>query len=225
MLMLILVVGISFMGLGFIMPLRALYGRELGASSVEIALMTSVFLLAGFVASPPMGWLADRFGYRRILWVGLLVHALLMLAYIPVQHPLLLIGLRGLEGIASASVLPPARALANVIAPRSRQGEALGVLSAAQAASILLGPVAGSLLASQVGYTPSFLVASGSLVLAIAATLLLPGRARSAEYSEHSERDERGASPVKAPGLSKDCSRRRSCWPTGFSLSCKRRKG
>src|SRR5947209_17597326 len=51
-LMLIFIVGVSFLGLGFVMPLRALYGREIGASSTEIGLMTGSFLLAGFIASP-----------------------------------------------------------------------------------------------------------------------------------------------------------------------------
>jgi len=61
-LILILIVGVSFLGLGFVMPLRALYGREIGASSAEIGLMTGSFLLAGFIASPAVGWLSDRFG-------------------------------------------------------------------------------------------------------------------------------------------------------------------
>jgi MFS family permease len=184
MLLLILIVGISFLGLGFIMPLRSAYGRQLGASSFEIGLLASSFLLAGFIASPFIGWLSDRFGYRRILTVGLCMHMLLMLAYIPVQDPVLLIGLRVLEGIASASVLPPSRALVNVIAPSNRQGEALGILSAAQAVGVLLGPVFGTLLASQVGYAPSFLFASLSLALALIASIFLPkGAAANSEQS------------------------------------------
>ncbi|MBO0783569.1 MAG: MFS transporter [Ktedonobacteraceae bacterium] len=183
MLALVLIVGISFLGLGFIMPLRALYGREVGASSVEIALMTSVFLLTGFLSAPFIGWLSDRFGHRRVLWIGLLAHTFLMLAYIPAQNPILLIVLRGLEGIASASVLPPARAMVNVIAPSTRQGEALGMLSATQAGGILLGPVVGSLMASQTGYTLSFVLASAVLALSIFATLLLPAPKAAKEHT------------------------------------------
>jgi MFS family permease len=138
-LMLVIIVGISFLGLGLVMPLRALYGRQIGASSTEIGLMTASFLLAGFLASPPVGWLADRFGYKNVLWIGLLLHALLMLAYIPVQDPVLLIGLRALEGIASVSVLPPTRAMMNSIAPRTRQGEALSLLSSAHLVLFLPG--------------------------------------------------------------------------------------
>jgi MFS family permease len=183
-LFLILIVGISFLGLGFVMPLRALYGREVGASSFEIALMTSIFLLTGFISAPFIGWCSDRYGHRRVLWIGLLAHVVLTLAYIPINNPILLIILRGLEGIAAASVLPPARAMVNVIAPRSRQGEALGVLSAAQAGGILLGPVAGSFLASLVSYTSAFLIAAVAMGLAIFAVFLLP--APKAQHAEQS---------------------------------------
>lgn len=171
-------VGVSFLGLGFVMPLRALYGRQIGATSGEIGLMASVALLTGFLAAPGIGWLSDRFGHRSILWIGVLAHALLVLAYIPVRDPVLLIGLRGLEGIAIVSVLPPARALMNTLAPRSRQGEALALVSSAQMVGILMGPAAGTILASRVGYTPSFLLASIPLFTGAACALLfLPGRA------------------------------------------------
>jgi len=183
-LILILIVGVSFLGLGFVMPLRALYGREIGASSAEIGLMTGSFLLAGFIASPAVGWLSDRFGYKNILWIGLLLHALLMLAYIPAQNPILLIGLRAMEGIASVSVLPPTRALMNTLAPRSRQGEALGLLSAAQTMGILIGPAVGAVLASQAGYTLSFVIASMPLALAAIVTIIfLPSQRKQERVS------------------------------------------
>ncbi len=178
-LMLIIIVGVSFLGLGLVMPLRALYGRQIGASSAEIGLMTASFLLAGFLATPGIGWLSDRFGYKNVLWIGLLSHAFLMLAYIFVQDPVMLIGLRGLEGVASVSVLPPTRAMMNTLAPRGRQGEALGLLSAAQTTGILIGPAVGALLASQTGYTLSFIIASFPLALAVVVTIVfLPGQGK-----------------------------------------------
>ncbi len=164
--LLAIIVGISYLGLGFVLPLRALYGREIGATSIEIGLMASSFLLAGFLATPFIGWLTDRFHYRSILLTGLLFHAAIILAYIPVQDPVLLIALRALEGIAAACILPPARALMNTVAPATRQGEALGVLSASQTVGTLIGPAVGALLASQAGYTLSFVLASAPLALA-----------------------------------------------------------
>lgn len=189
-LLLAAIVGISFLGLGFVMPLRALYGREIGASSGEIGLMASVALLTGFVAAPGLGWLTDRVGSRPVLAVGVLAHAVLVLAYIPVQDPVLLIVLRGLEGIAIVAVLPPARALMNAVAPRTRQGEALGLLGSAQMVGILMGPAIGAELASRAGYRDSFLVASVPLFIAAAAVwMFLPREARD-------EKDGRVSAPV-----------------------------
>lgn len=173
--LLIVTVGISYLGLGFVMPLRALYSQQVGATAGEIGLMASSALLTGFLAAPPIGWLTDRVGATRVLWVALLCHAALVLAYAFVQHPVALIGLRALEGIAIIGVLPPARTLMNTLAPEQRQGEALGILGSAQMVGILLGPAFGTLLANQVGYVAAFVVACVPLFLgALSARMFLP---------------------------------------------------
>ncbi len=174
-LLLAAIVGGSFLGLGFIMPLRAIYVRSIGSTAVEIGLMTTAYLLASFLAAPFIGRLIDRLGPSRLLWLGLAGHALVVIAYINVHAPVLFLALRAAEGVTAAAVIPPARAMINRLAPASRQGEALGLLSAAQEAGVLLGPAAGAFLASQVGYAPSFIIgASGLLLGAIAAFCCLP---------------------------------------------------
>jgi DHA1 family multidrug resistance protein-like MFS transporter len=109
-----------------------------------------------------------------------------VLTYILVENPLPLIALRAVEGIAAAAVLPPARALMNSTAPRTRQGEALGLISAAQTFGILIGPAVGAFLASQTGYTLSFLIAGIPLGIAAGVTFfLLPSvRSQSSEQSQ-----------------------------------------
>ena len=191
-LLLIIIVGLSYLGLGFVIPLRTLYGRQVGATSVEIGAMSFSFLLAGFLATPFLGWLTDRISYRSILAVGLLLHMGVVFAYIAVQNPLPLIALRAIEGIAATAVLPPARALMNSLAPRNRQGEALGLVSAAQTFGILIGPAIGAFLASQTGYTFSFLIAGVPLGIAACITFLLLPSTRSQSSIERSE----GALPI-----------------------------
>lgn len=66
-LLLAAIVGGSVLGLGFIMPLRALYARSIGSTAVEIGLMTTSYLLASFLAAPAIGRLTDRVGASGLL--------------------------------------------------------------------------------------------------------------------------------------------------------------
>jgi MFS family permease len=166
-------VAFAFVGLGFVMPLRMLYARDLGASSVEIGLMATVFLLASFAVTPAIGRLSDRMGPRPVLGLSLLTYAGLLAAYVPVTSPRALIALRALEGVSAAGVLTPARVLMNTVAPPDRYGEALGLVSTARTVGILAGPAVGTLLASGVGYTAAFLAASGVLVLTALAVFIV----------------------------------------------------
>jgi MFS transporter, DHA1 family, multidrug resistance protein len=166
-------VAVAFVGLGFVMPLRALYARDIGASSVEIGLMATVFLLASFAVTPAIGWLSDRMGPRTVLGLSLLTYACLLAAYVPVTSPGALIALRALEGVSAAGVLTPARVLMHTMAPPDRYGEALGLVSTARTVGILAGPAVGSLLAIGVGYAPAFLAASGVLTLTALAVFIV----------------------------------------------------
>jgi MFS transporter, DHA1 family, multidrug resistance protein len=175
---LLVAVGISFLSLGFLFPLYSLYAREaIGATSTEIGLMASTFLVAGFLSAPAIGSLADRFGHGRVLWIALGTHAILVLGYVAAREPQHLLVLRALEGVSAMGVLPPARALMNGLAPGHRQGEALGLVSSAEMAGILLGPAVGAVLASQVGLTGSFIVSGTGLgVVSAWAFFALPKR-------------------------------------------------
>src|SRR6476659_4492392 len=86
-LLLAALVGVSFFGAGFVLPLRALYGRSVGAHGVAIGLMASSFLLSGFLAAPLIGRLTDKLGAWNVLSAGLLAQTVLVLAYIPAQEP------------------------------------------------------------------------------------------------------------------------------------------
>jgi MFS family permease len=74
----------------------------IGASSVEVGLMATAFLLASFAVTPAMGWVSDRIRHRIVLGLSLLTYAGLLAAYVPVTSPGALIALRALEGVSAA---------------------------------------------------------------------------------------------------------------------------
>ena len=164
-----LAVSISFVGIGMVVPVRVLYAQSRGASLAIIGAMASSFLLSSFLFQYPTGWLADQFGRKRMMVIGLAAQSMLLVLYLVITDPVTFVILRFFEGIVAASVLPSARALvAETIAPE-RQGEAYGIFGAFLNAGFLFGPALGGLFAST-GYASAFI---GSCLLRIAALLVV----------------------------------------------------
>src|SRR5579872_405362 len=84
-------VAAAYTGIGMVGPVRVLYAQQQGASLEIIGAMASAYLIANFVAQYPTGWLADRWGRRRMMVLGLVAQAVLSVAYIFVVDPLLFV--------------------------------------------------------------------------------------------------------------------------------------
>lgn len=183
----------AYIGIGLVGPVRVLYAQSRGASLTIISAMTSAFLLANFAAQYPSGWLADRWGRKRIMVAGLLAQALLSLVYLFITDPALFVALRFAEGAAGAAVLPSARALiADTVAPEER-GRAYGLFSASFNAGFLIGPALGGLLAN-VSYASVFVAAVVCRIVALAVVLvMIPQVAHAVVSAQQSATRERGA--------------------------------
>jgi MFS family permease len=164
-------VAAAYTGIGMVGPVRVLYARQQGASLEIIGAMASAYLIANFAAQYPTGWLADRWGRRRMMVLGLVAQALLSVTYIFVTDPLLFVVLRSVEGLAAAPVLPAARALIADAVPDDQRGRAYGFFGACFNFGFLLGPAAGGLLAST-GYTSAFWGAAFCRLAALVIVLL-----------------------------------------------------
>lgn len=185
-----LVVCASYTGIGMIVPVRVLYAQSRGASLAIISAMASAYLLSNFAAQYPSGWIADRWGRKPIMIVGLIAQALLTVAYLFINDPLLFVVLRFVEGIAGATTLPPARALiADTVSPENR-GEAYGLFNAFFNFGFLLGPAIGGLIAST-GYASAFIGAVFFRAAAIFIVLFLIKEERQARPEGQGDSTER----------------------------------
>lgn len=160
----------SFIGIGMVIPVRVLYAQSHGASLAIIGAMASSFLLSNFLFQYPTGWLADMWGRKRMMAFGLASQAVLSLIYLFVADPVIFVGLRLVEGMVAASVVPAARALIADLAPEDARGEAYGIFSAFNSAGFLLGPAIGGAFATM-GYASAFI--GSSLFRLIALIVLL----------------------------------------------------
>jgi MFS family permease len=170
-------VGMSMLGIGMVVPVRVLYAQSHGASLAVIGAMASAFLLSSFIFQYPVGWLADVWGKRLVMNIGLIGLAVLTLFWLTVTDPILFVALRFVEGIFASGVTSSARALLTDEIPDEQRGQAFGIYGACMNAGFLLGPALGGLLAST-GYTPTFIGSAVFRLLAFALVLAFVPRGR-----------------------------------------------
>lgn len=77
----------AYTGIGMIVPVRVLYAQSRGASLGIIGAMASAYLISNFVFQYPSGWIADRWGRKRIMVISLIAQAILSLAYLFITDP------------------------------------------------------------------------------------------------------------------------------------------
>ncbi|MGB8347012.1 MAG: MFS transporter [Ktedonobacteraceae bacterium] len=162
----------AYAGIGMVGPVRVLYAQSRGASLFIIGAMASGYLVSNSLFQYPWGWLADRWGRKQVMILGLFLQGILSLVYIPITDPVLFVVLRCVEGIMAAAVLPSARALIVDSVPQEQQGEAYGIFGAFFSAGFLIGPGIGGLLAT-IGYAYAFIGAALSRLIAIIIIILL----------------------------------------------------
>jgi MFS family permease len=113
--------------------------------------------------------LADLWGRKRIMAIGLASQAVVSLIYLTVSDPIVFVVLRFAEGLTSASVLPAARALVADATPPEERGRAYGIFGAFLNAGFVLGPALGGVFAA-FGYASAFV---GSCVFRLLALILV----------------------------------------------------
>jgi DHA1 family solute carrier family 18 vesicular amine transporter 1/2 len=167
-----------------IIPLLPYYADRFDLSKVDAAILVAGYPIAFMLTAIPSGYLAGRFGPRRVVIAGLVSFILssALFAWSP-SAGVLLIG-RFLQGIAGGVGWSAAISWLTGNAPLERRARAVGVMSGILSAGAVAGPGVGALA----GWT-STEFAFGVVVLlgaiALVATLMAPT----------------GSTPPRDPGL------------------------
>ncbi len=123
--------------------------------------------LAGILAAPRIGRLADRYGAWPVVIAGLLASAALLVPQAFVGAAWQLVALRFGMGLALAGLLPAITALIRHSVPDGASGAILGWSQSAQYLGQITGPLAGGFLAAHLGlrsvfYATALLMAAGA---------------------------------------------------------------
>jgi EmrB/QacA subfamily drug resistance transporter len=120
--------------------------RSLHEEPLRLNLAMTMYLLASAVALPLSGWVADKFGARRVLIAGMVLFAGSS-AICGLAHSLLqLVGGRMLQGVAAAMMMPVARLVLLRTTPREELVGALAVFTIPPMVGPLIGPLLGGLI-------------------------------------------------------------------------------
>lgn len=163
-----ILIGLTELGFATVIPLLPLYLTErLGASVKLVGAVVATFALVETFLKTAWGSVADRFGRRPMIIVGLLLSSLAPLAMSVLRVPILFVPLRLVDGAGSSALWPAATAIIADATPQERRATAMGALNMFFLAGLACGPVLGLYVVGFSGsYAYGFYLASALLGLA-----------------------------------------------------------
>lgn len=151
--------------------------RELGVADAALPLLWAAMHVVRAGLAAPLGRLADRWGKRRMLALGLLLHALALVAFADVRHAAWLwpafLGL----GLHAACAEGAERGLVADLTGAHKRGRAFGVYHAVHGVAAFAGPIGLGAIWQAHGAAAAFHAAAGAAGLALA-MLAVVGRKR-----------------------------------------------
>ncbi|MGP9018922.1 DHA2 family efflux MFS transporter permease subunit [Streptomyces sp. BR1] len=167
-----LVLGFDMTILNVALPTMA---QQLGATTGQQQWMADAYVVVFAALMLPAGLLGDRFGRRRMLITGLGIFLAGSLIGSLTTSVGAVIAARAVMGIGGALVMPLAMAVLPTLFPAEERTKAMGIVTAASALGLPLGPLVGGFLLDHFWWGSVFLVNVPMVAIGITAcALLLP---------------------------------------------------
>jgi MFS family permease len=163
---LIAVCFVDAIGFMIILPLLPFYAVRLNASPETVGQLIASFSIAQLLAAPVWGRVSDRYGRRPALLIGLAASAVAFAVFGMADSVWLLLVSRLVQGAGGGTTGVAQAYVADTVEPLGR-ARALGWLSSATAAGVILGPAIGS-FAFHLGPAAPGLVASALCLVNVA---------------------------------------------------------
>jgi MFS family permease len=165
---------ISSLGISMMIPLLPLYGLALGATPLQLGLMTSAFAVANAISQFGTGFLNDRYGAQRFITAGIATYGVANVLIANAANAVALIGFRAVAGLGAGANLVSSRLYVSHVTDRSRLSFANSIISAAGSAGNVAGPAIGGLLAAAFTLRAPFIAVAATSAIAFVGSLFLP---------------------------------------------------
>lgn len=143
------------------------YVTTFGASATIAGLVSGVYVVGGLVSRLCSGSLLNRFGWKRIAMIFLIIHFAASCCYFLAENVVLLIVIRFIHGLGFGAATNAIMVIGMTSLPKSRYGEATGYFMLSTSLAIALGPFVGGLIYDVFGGSGSFLSAGISSLLCV----------------------------------------------------------
>ncbi len=135
---------VDMLGFAIVLPILPFYALDLRATPEMVGWLIASFSIAQLVAAPLWGRVSDRYGRRPALLVGMAASAIAFVIFGLATSLWMLFLSRLVQGAGGGTTGVAQAYVSDSVAPADR-ARALGWLSAATAAGIMIGPALGSL--------------------------------------------------------------------------------
>src|SRR6202167_782841 len=119
---------------------------SVSASQDEIAWVLTSYIVAAAIMTPPTGYLAGRFGIKRVFLVSIAGFTVASMLCGMAQTLVQIVLFRVLQGVFGAALVPLSQTVLMNINSKERQGSAIALWGVAVMAGPVLGPVLGGWL-------------------------------------------------------------------------------
>ncbi len=153
--------------LSMISALENEFNDRLSQTAIGFGIAFSALTVARLVVQIPIGRLSDRIGRKSLIVGGMIALAPLTVLFGYVTSTTELVGLRLLQGVATAGVAAPAFALAGDLAKKGGEGREMSYVTMGFGLGLGIGPLLAGALAGYIGFeVPFYVVGAMSLVAA-----------------------------------------------------------
>ena len=143
------------------------YADTLGASPSVVGIVVSSFSVTALLIRPFAGPAFDSFSRKRLLMASQCIICACMFLYGVVDSLQGLVIVRLVHGIGIGCSGPLAMSLVSEFLPESRFASGISIYALAQSFAQVVGPAAGLYLVNAIGFSPSYFLAAGFLLVAI----------------------------------------------------------
>lgn len=171
-----------FTGIGLVIPIMPKYMENLGISGGVIGLLVAAFSLTQLLFSPVAGRLADSFGRKRMIVIGLVMFAISEVLFGVASSPVLLFVSRLLGGISAALIMPAVMAYSADMTTNEERATGMGYITAAITTGFIIGPGIGGYIA-EFGIRVPFYSAAIAGMIAACITLFILRESRPSQES------------------------------------------